>query len=209
MIKLPPERDLAAQMNVGRPTVRAALRALASMNVIDIRPGSGAYVTSLEPESLVEHIDLIFYLDPTLIDQYYQARRALELATVELAAQFITGDELLQLEECLAAMIEADKDGRSDDGFAYDSEFHKLIADASRNPLLSRFTRIIHGIGQGYRREIMTMRGSITTPAEDHQEILNALREGNVAAAREAMAVHLTHSEAGHRALVESQQKNG
>jgi DNA-binding FadR family transcriptional regulator len=52
---LPPERDLAAMMQVSRPSLREALRALSIMNIIEHRQGSGTYVTSLEPERLSEY----------------------------------------------------------------------------------------------------------------------------------------------------------
>jgi DNA-binding transcriptional MocR family regulator len=61
--KLPSERDLAAAMQVSRPSLREALRALAMLNVVEIRQGSGTYVTSLRPEVLVEHFDFVFALD--------------------------------------------------------------------------------------------------------------------------------------------------
>ena len=50
--KLPPERELAAMMQVSRPSLREALRALSMMNVLEVRQGAGTFVTSLETELL-------------------------------------------------------------------------------------------------------------------------------------------------------------
>jgi GntR family transcriptional repressor for pyruvate dehydrogenase complex len=55
----PPASELAATIGVNRPLVRVALGALSVMKVIEIRPGFGAYVTSLEPRQLVEHLDFV------------------------------------------------------------------------------------------------------------------------------------------------------
>ena len=200
--RLPSERVLAEQSEVGRPTVRAAMRALASMNIIEIRPGSGAYVRSLEPETMLERIEFIFFLEPTSITHYYQTRRALELEAIELATSSITDQEIAQLEVCLSKMVEADNQRHHDNAFLFDSQFHTLIAEASRNPLLSRLIRLINELGRGYRQQIMAMREEVTTPAEDHHKILDAIRSRNPLLAREAMVAHLAHSEAGHLALV-------
>src|SRR5512146_521879 len=61
--KLPPERELAVMMQVSRPSLREALRALSIINIIEIRQGDGTYVTSLEPELLIEPLDFVFSLD--------------------------------------------------------------------------------------------------------------------------------------------------
>ena len=65
--KLPSERDLAAMMR-GQPPVAARGfpgGALAMLNVVEIRQGSGTYVTSLKSEMLIEHLDFVFGIDDT------------------------------------------------------------------------------------------------------------------------------------------------
>ena len=57
--KLPPERELAAMLGVSRPSLREALRALSVMNVLEMRQGDGTYVSSLEPDLLVEHLGFV------------------------------------------------------------------------------------------------------------------------------------------------------
>ena len=88
--RLPPERELAAMMNVSRPSLREALRALQIMNIIDNRQGSGTYITSLEPERLVEHLDIIFTLNDSTFRELFEARKILEVGVAELAAHTIT-----------------------------------------------------------------------------------------------------------------------
>jgi len=202
--KLPPERELAVQMNVGRPTVRSALRALASMNVIEIRPGSGTFISSLSTGSLIEHLEFVYFLEPNSITQLYEARKSLELSTVALAAERITDDELQELEKSVIRMKLADSEHRIDEAYELDRTFHKLIATATRNPLLAQFVEVVGElVGIDYRREIIQMRGTATTSGEDHERILAALKQRDPDAARSAMLIHLTHSEEGHRKLAE------
>lgn len=67
--KLPAERSLAGMMDVSRPVVREALRALSLMRVVDIRQGDGTYVTSLEPRQLIAHLDFVFAKDSVALAQ--------------------------------------------------------------------------------------------------------------------------------------------
>jgi GntR family transcriptional regulator, transcriptional repressor for pyruvate dehydrogenase complex len=75
--KLPPERELSELMKVSRPSLREALKSLEMMSIINIRQGSGAFVNKLEPESVVEHLDIVFTLDDTLYHDLFKARRVL------------------------------------------------------------------------------------------------------------------------------------
>ena len=77
--RLPPERELASMMQVSRPSLREALRALTIMNVLEVRQGAGTFVTSLETELLVEHLDFVVSLDDTSLIALFEARRIVEL----------------------------------------------------------------------------------------------------------------------------------
>ena len=68
-------------------TLREALRALAIINIVEIRQGDGTYVTSLEPELLMEPLDFVFSLDDSSLLQLFEARKVLEVGIVALAAQ--------------------------------------------------------------------------------------------------------------------------
>jgi GntR family transcriptional regulator, transcriptional repressor for pyruvate dehydrogenase complex len=92
--KLPPERELASMMQVSRPSLREALRALSLLNIIEIRQGDGTYVSSLTLELLIEPLDLILMLDHSTIQQLFEARKKLEVGIAALAAERITTEEL-------------------------------------------------------------------------------------------------------------------
>ena len=76
--RLPPERELAVSMGVSRPSLREALRALSIMHIIENRQGSGTYITSLQPETLVEHLDFIIALNDSSFLDLFEARKILE-----------------------------------------------------------------------------------------------------------------------------------
>jgi GntR family transcriptional repressor for pyruvate dehydrogenase complex len=191
--KLPPERELAAMMGVSRPSLREALRALALLNVIDMRQGDGTYVTSLEPSLLTEHLDFVFSLDDSTFLQLFQARRILEPGIVAISAQTISDEEIVELEQCLAKAL-----GCMDDHEAFlqaDLELHEKITAAARNPILSRFMTALTRLGVASRRRTVGIAGVRQQSAIDHQQIVTALRNRDPESARQAMLRHLNHVE--------------
>jgi len=191
--KLPPERELAAMMAVSRPSLREALRALALMNIIEIRQGDGTYITSLEPSLLVEHLDFVFSLDDSTFLELLEARKILEAGTVALAAQRITDDEIAGLGASLAKSVESVEDHQA--FLQADLELHERIAEAARNPVLTRFMAVISQLGIASRRRTVEIPGVPEQVLEDHRAIVMALKAGDPEAARQAMLQHLNNVE--------------
>jgi GntR family transcriptional repressor for pyruvate dehydrogenase complex len=87
--KLPAERDLAQQLDVSRPTVREALRALAILGVVEIRHGGGVYVTSLDAE-LLSPMDFFVTLSASNMAELFDARIQFEPMITRMAAERLT-----------------------------------------------------------------------------------------------------------------------
>ena len=190
--KLPPERELAQTMNVSRPSLRSALRMLATMNVIEIHPGAGAYVSRLEPDRLLQHLDFAFALDDASVLQLFDARRTLELRTAFLAAQWITDEELTTLTDDLAAWEAAATDEQREEA---DREFHKHIAAAAHNPILYRFVTIVTQLAKESRSRAYQLPQAIDKTRQEHAMIVQALRQHDANGARQAMLDHLQGAE--------------
>lgn len=191
--KLPPERELAAMMQVSRPSLREALQALALMNIIEVRQGDGTYVTSLEPELLFEPLHFVFSLDDSTIYQLFEARKIIEVALADLAAQRITSEEIAGLEACLAKSLRAVEDPEA--FLQADLELHKRIVAAARNPIMQRFMDSISQLGLASRSRTTYIPGLLHRSAEDHCTIVAALKAHDSKVAREAMLAHLNNVE--------------
>jgi GntR family transcriptional repressor for pyruvate dehydrogenase complex len=191
--KLPPERELAAMMQVSRPSLRAALRALSLMNIVEIRQGDGTYVTSLDPGSLIEPLEFVFLLDDSTFLELLEARKILEVGIVELAAQQITDEEIVGLETCLAKSAELVEDYEA--FLNIDRELHIRITEASHNPILTRFMQSISQLDLAGRRRTAVIPGMTAQSLEDHRIIVAALKARDPEAARQAMLQHLHNVE--------------
>ena len=191
--KLPPERELATKLRVSRPSLREALRALSIMNVVEIRQGAGTFITGLEPELLVEHLDFVFALSDTTYLDLLESRKIVEGGLCALAAQRITDAELARLDACLKRSIESAND--SSLFFQADLDLHECIAEAARNMTLSRFMAGIRRLSRASRQRTTDLPGIKEQVVADHQAIVNALHAHDSEAAQAAMLRHLNNVE--------------
>jgi GntR family transcriptional repressor for pyruvate dehydrogenase complex len=191
--KLPPERELAAMMQVSRPSLREALRALTMMNVLEVRQGAGTFVTSLETELLVEHLDFVLSLDESSLIDLFEARKIVEIGITGLAAQRITEEELAELEAGLARSQDALH--HPVDFLQADEQLHKTITQAARNPIMSRVIDSISRLLLVSRSRTVEIAGVREQTVEDHRAIIAALKRRDPEAAQEAMLQHLNNVE--------------
>jgi GntR family transcriptional repressor for pyruvate dehydrogenase complex len=191
--KLPPERELAEMLGVSRPSLREALRALSIMQVIEVRQGDGTYVSSLEPEELVEHLSFVFMLDDSTLLQLFEARKIIETGNAGLAAERITDEEIAALHACLerAAQVKDEPEAF----LIADIELHAIITEAAGNPLLKRFMSSIGVLSQASRHKTAVMPGVTATSLAHHREIVAALEARDPQAAKAAMLRHLVFVE--------------
>ncbi len=195
--RLPPERELAEMLQVSRPSLREALRALSIMKVIEVRQGDGTYVSALRPEELVEHLEFVFMLDDSTLLQLFEARKIVETGNVALAAARITAGELAELRASLLAA-----EAVVDDPQAFmlaDIELHELITRAARNPLLERFMTSIGMLSRASRGKTAQLPGVTADTIAHHRRIVAALEAHDPQAAAAAMLEHLEHIEEAYR----------
>jgi GntR family transcriptional repressor for pyruvate dehydrogenase complex len=191
--RLPPERELAVMLEVSRPSLREALRALSIMKIIEMRQGDGTYISSLEPDQLVGHLDFVFSLDASTFAQLFEARRIVEVGLAGLAAHRITDEQIEALEACVERYAQIT--GSPAEALQLDLDLHELITAAAGNPMLSRFMASISRLGLASRARTVAIPGVPQKTVEDHRAIVEALKRREPAAARDAMLKHLNNVE--------------
>ena len=191
--KLPPERELAATMQVSRPSLREALRALSMMNIVEIRQGDGTYVTSLEPDLLVEHLDFVISLDTSTLHHLFEVRRILEVGIAGLAAQRATADQVAELEELFDESLHCREDAAA--FLQVDLAMHELMAEATGNPLLKRVMASMSRMGLASRSRTGASQVVRDGTVVDHRAIVAAIKAHDPDAAARAMLDHLDHVE--------------
>ncbi|MBZ9639454.1 FadR/GntR family transcriptional regulator [Streptomyces sp. PSKA30] len=192
--RLPKESELAAGLGLSRNSLREAVRALSLIRILDVRQGDGTYVTSLDPQLLLEAMSFVvdFHRDDTVLE-FLAVRRILEPAATAMAAGRIGEQEV----DGLAAQLDAlGGDPSVEELVACDLEFHRSIVQASGNSVLCS---LLEGLsGPTTRARIwrgLTQQDAVSRTLHEHRAILAALRDGDAEAARSWATVHIASVE--------------
>lgn len=189
--QLPPERDLMAVFDVGRPVVREAMQRLASQGLLSIQHGERARIAQVDLASMFNQLDLparhLLSESVQNIAHLHEARVFLETGLVKLAVERATPADLERLRAAFAAMRER---AGSDDFFRADMAFHIEIARISGNPILLATSRATLQWMADFGRDMLRTRTQATT-LDDHGRILERIVARDAAGAEQAMREHL------------------
>lgn len=188
--KLPNETVLCQRLNVGRSSLREAMRALASRNIVTIRQGSGTYIASSTGVA-DDPLGLSFINNKKkLIHDLMEIRFLLEPSIAALAAMHADDTEIkkiYQLCDDVEELLKANKD-HSDK----DIELHTAIALSSKNIVVPRLVPVIfRSIPLLIERTGNTL---CNETIESHREIADAIAAHDAVRAHDAMYLHLVYN---------------
>lgn len=185
---LPSERILAESFGTSRPFIREVLVGLQQRGLVEIRPGRGAFVREVDINDIARTIRESGPFRAATPRDLVEARITLEKQTTALATQHATEDDLRSVERALTALNSSTSlVGRA----RADIAFHMLLARASANPVLE----IMYGAIAPLVFELMLR--SLGDPetmlrgAPYHQQVLDAMKQGDAETAVSAMAEHI------------------
>jgi GntR family transcriptional repressor for pyruvate dehydrogenase complex len=185
--RLPNEKKLVEQMNVSRSTIREAMRTLSSRGIVVIRQGSGTYISSL-PGVSEDPFGLQFKYDKKkVLTDLLELRFIMEPSIASYSAQRASKEDVKEILLLASQVSECIKSGVNH--LEPDVAFHCKIAQSTGNDILSvLFPEIVKGI-----RLFTTLLGNriVNDVVMDHEQIAQAISEGNAKNAYNAMLVHL------------------
>ncbi|HXI96234.1 MAG TPA: FadR/GntR family transcriptional regulator [Candidatus Acidoferrum sp.] len=199
--RLPKESELAAELGLSRNSLREAVRALSQLRVLEVRQGDGTYVSSLEPDLLLESTGFITHLllgDTAL--ELFEVRRLLEGAAAALAAARITDAGRAELTHMLDRMAHAEG---VEELVEADVGFHAVIARATGNAVL---TSLLASLSTRTMR-VRLWRGravdnALDVTRDEHRRIYEAVMGGDPELARAAATAHIASGERWVRSQV-------
>jgi DNA-binding FadR family transcriptional regulator len=193
--RLPNERELAERCEVSRATVREAMLALELGGVVEVRPGSGTYLTGLgvpSANSVAPPVD-------SSPRELLHARQIIEPAVVQLCSMRIRAADVKRLERLVdeaQAESESAEPGRLDQFVSLSLAFHRELAACCGNSVLAGLTS--HLVNAAEHPMWALVDGIVvrnpetrTCQLEEHRAILRAIARGHGAAAVTAMTTHL------------------
>ena len=190
--RLPSTRALAEQFAVAMPTVRESLRRLQTTGAIDIRHGSGVYVS--------EAVDRLVLPNPNVAEprgeqllQLLDARALMEPYLAGLAANRRDPQRLADLRELLATAQRHLAGAPGDDPALHEANmsFHRAVAAASGHRVLREVVDSLLFVHAGEQREILQLFDDRVRDYDEHRAVLEAIEAGNSELASDLMRRHL------------------
>ena len=192
------EEDLAAEFGVSRPTLREALRLLASGNLIRASkgPGGGIFVARTAEQgisrSLSDAIAMMLETGSVTLDELLDARLLLEVPLAGLAAYQPDERTVERLREVVDKEAAAAPDD-TETHAAMDAEIHRSLAAAAGNRMVQALTDWIFDVVQPLLIEVLQPAVVQSAIADQHQALLAAVEKGDPARAERAMKDHLLY----------------
>jgi GntR family transcriptional regulator, transcriptional repressor for pyruvate dehydrogenase complex len=186
--RLPTIMEMARRFGVGHPTVREALKKLEAIGIVEIRHGSGVYVTRTQ-DVLMLASDYSGKVTKKLLLDLIQARTPIEVQSVALATKVGRPEDLAEMKRLLTTAGESlDNDAVLN---SVNMAFHRQIAKASGNTVIAQILDVMQDLFADEQRLILGIFGSRKRDHEEHMAIFAALEKRNEKLATERMRQHL------------------
>ena len=187
--RLPSIMEMARTFGVGHPTVREALKKLQTVGVVQIRHGSGVYVSRADHVLVVAAPDYTGGVTKKLLLDLIDVRLIMETQSAALAALNADPEHLAEMRRLLdtAGANLQDDDLLNSVNMAY----HREIALASGNAVLSQLLEVLRDLFVDEQRVILGMADSRERDHQEHVQILEAMENHDECLASELMRTHL------------------
>ncbi len=208
--RLPPERDLAKLLGVSRPTLRAGIRSLSTIGILQSKQGAGTFVAPAAESPTLDSsaLRMLSALHGFTSDEMFEARLALEMSIAGLAAERATSEQMTLMAEEITGMYASLNN--PEQYLVHDMRFHQTIAAASNNRILTSLMNMVATILFDSRSKTVKRATDLKQSAEQHHEIYRAMREHDADGARMAMHDHLVETQKAQRLEeMENAARNG
>lgn len=192
--KLPSERKLAAVFNASRASIREAIGLMEAKGMVKIRHGASTIILDIFTPKLIDPLQDLVKTNQSLALNVIAVRHLLEVEATILAAQHADNDALKLIENALIHLLNCDRKNTEIQVKA-DMDFHLAIADASQNIVLAKMLR---SMGNLVEHEMLkTVSVAMQKPEAQaklniqHQQIYQAIKNGNSQQAERAARTHL------------------
>jgi len=187
---LPSQSEFAAQLGVSRPSLREALNTLASLGVIELRPGLGTFLRSNYSSLYIDYLNVPLISNPKVTNELLEVREFLEVGAAGLAAKNATDNEIEQMRVLVEEMDKALYKKRMDEATDRDLDFHMLISDASRNGMLKSILMNIRSTIKEFMYET-NMVVDFSAYQKDHRALYHAIKNRDEMKAKAQMKKHI------------------
>ncbi len=199
---IPSEKELALRFQVGRSTIREAVKSLAVLGVLEARAGEGSFVREATSELLSGAFRWGLLLGERNLDDLVDVRVLVEVECTRRAAEDGGAETRDQLR---ASLMDMRASGTDHEAFMEsDTRFHLAIAQAARNPIFENIGATIQSMVRIWYPKTYYIPETKGRTIEEHLAIADAIERHDVPAAAEAMRSHLIQAGSRLRQILSS-----
>jgi GntR family transcriptional regulator, transcriptional repressor for pyruvate dehydrogenase complex len=205
------EREFAEKFSTTRAAVREAITALEALRIIERRKHSGIYLRDLNADAsidaLVLEVNAGIHQSSEQIESAIELRGVLEIGAIRHAAVRRSESDLELLSQILDASENKLLEG--DDIRAEDVNFHKAIVGSTGNTLLVRVVNWFYEFSNERRKQYFSDYNFSLISHSEHQQIFEALRQGDPEACAASMRNHLLHTSKVWSVILKNPENRG
>jgi len=185
--RLPPERELLAQLGVSRQVLREALTVMEAQGMLSTTPGGGRVFRGRTVGDIGAFIDA---LKESALFEILDAREAIEGKIAELAAREASDEELEALQTRVADLKS------SSYTYEWNYRFHLAIAEAAHNDVLHNFLQLVLEARREVQEQDYLTLEQMKRTFDDHAAIVEAIASRDPERSRAVMEGHIAHTRA-------------
>lgn len=199
---IPSEKELALRFQVGRSTIREAVKSLVVLGVLEARAGEGSFIREATSELLSGAFRWGLLLGERNLDDLVDVRVLVEVECARRAADK-GGSEIV--EQLASSLDDMRASGTDHEAFMdSDTKFHLAIAQAARNPIFENIGSTIQSIVRIWYPKTYYIPETKDLTIEEHQAIADAIADYDASSAAKAMRTHLIRAGARLRRILSS-----
>lgn len=178
-MKLPNEFELIEEMQVSRNSLREAMKILSAMGIVEIKRGDGTYVCSQINPTMFDKVVYSMIYDASSSAELLELRQVLDEATVQLAIEKVTQEEIELLQKNIDEMREAIRNEDIELMKKNDLEFHLMLIEDCKNIFFIRIMKGVYSIFENSIWENVNTEKVDSRAADYHQRMLDCIKNRN------------------------------
>jgi GntR family transcriptional regulator, transcriptional repressor for pyruvate dehydrogenase complex len=189
--RLPPERELMNLFEVGRPSLREALKVLEAQGLIE-KTQKGTIISGNHDKFFTDSLMFQLYFSSADWHDIFETRRIIERELTLLATTRATEEDFMEIEQTIVDMELAITEMNQEAYVSSNLLFHEKIARSSHNLVLYHLYRSINNLVAQAQVKAVTVQGVMNNSLQFHKDILNAMKQRNPELASALMVDHIS-----------------
>ena len=201
------ENELTKKLQVSRSSIREALRILEVTGQVNVKQGKGIFVTDKQGQQFSEFSSWLKANEQSIRDNF-EVRLIIEPKAAGYAAEKADKKDLGKMEEAYNSFVVYARNLKVEEAIVCDGKFHRLLAGATKNKTLYVLMKaMIMNLPNGWISSLYTP-GRIEQTVEEHNDILQAIKNHDKIGAENAMTRHLLNALHDISAHLKKEQQN-